>query len=133
MTDLVICSYSREGKTMSYSWINTVSQCNNIVIFQNLLEASKDVMADWLDSHHGSEVSEKSIFAALSQYWEEQFHVDMDSLNVSTESFRTRGYKTFFMLNSAEHEILNAYKYKNIKKLSIFQAQISLECYFSCP
>ena len=43
-----------------------------------------------------------------------------------------RGYKTVFMLNSAEHEISNAHKYKNIKKLSIFQAQTSLECYFSC-
>ena len=29
---------------------------------------------------------------------------------------RPRGYKTFFMLNSIEHEILNAHKYKNIKK-----------------
>ena len=43
-----------------------------------------------------------------------------------------RGYKTFFMLNSVEHEILNAHKYKNIKKFSIFQTQISRECYFSC-
>ena len=25
-----------------------------------------------------------------------------------------RGKKTFFMLNSIEHEILNAHKYKNI-------------------
>ena len=34
-----------------------------------------------------------------------------------------RGYKTFFyMLKSAEHEILNAYKYKSIKKFSYFQA-----------
>ena len=45
---------------------------------------------------------------------------------------RLRDFETFFMLNSAEHEILNAHKYKNIKKLSIIQAQISLECYFSC-
>ena len=37
-----------------------------------------------------------------------------------------------FMLNSAEHEILNAHKYKNIEKLGIFQTQISLECCFSC-
>ena len=29
-----------------------------------------------------------------------------------------RGYKTFFMLNSVEHEILNADKYKTIKKFS---------------
>ena len=44
---------------------------------------------------------------------------------------RPRDYKTFFMLKSTEHEILNAHKYENIKKFSIFQAQISLECYFS--
>ena len=33
-------------------------------------------------------------------------------------SIRPRGYKTFFMVNSDEHEILNAHKYKNIKKFS---------------
>ena len=43
-----------------------------------------------------------------------------------------QGYKTFFMLNSAEHKILIAHMYENIKKFSILQAQISLECYFSC-
>ena len=42
-----------------------------------------------------------------------------------------RGYKTFFVLNSVEHEILKAHKYKNIKKFGIFKAQLSLECYFS--
>ena len=35
-----------------------------------------------------------------------------------------------FILNSAEHEILKVlkYMYKNIKKFSIFQTQVSLEC-----
>ena len=47
------------------------------------------------------------------------------------KEIRARGYKTFFMLHSAEREILNAHKYKYIKKFSFFQAQISLECYFS--
>ena len=42
----------------------------------------------------------------------------------------SRGYKTFFVLNSVEHEILNAHKYKNIKKFGLFKAQLSLECYF---
>ena len=28
--------------------------------------------------------------------------------------------KTFFMLSSVEHEIVNAHKYKNIKNFSIF-------------
>ena len=36
------------------------------------------------------------------------------------------------MLNSTEHEILNAHKYEIVKKFSILQAQIILECYFSC-
>ena len=31
----------------------------------------------------------------------------------------------------AEHDILNDRKYKKFKKFSFFQAQISLECYFS--
>ena len=44
---------------------------------------------------------------------------------------RPRGYKTFSMLNSVKHKILNAHKYTKIKKFSIFQAQIRLECYFS--
>ena len=44
---------------------------------------------------------------------------------------RARGYKTFFMLNSVEHEILNADKLKNIKKVGFFYAQVRLECYFS--
>ena len=35
-----------------------------------------------------------------------------------------------FMLNSAEYEILNAHKHKNIKKFGCFQAHIGLECYF---
>ena len=45
---------------------------------------------------------------------------------------RDHMFKSFFMFNSAENEILNARKYKNIKKFNIFQTQISLECYFSC-
>ena len=34
------------------------------------------------------------------------------------------------MLNSGEHGVLNVYKYKNILKNRIFQAQVSLECFF---
>ena len=38
-----------------------------------------------------------------------------------TETNQAWGYKNIFMLNSAEHKILNAHKYKDIKKLSIFR------------
>ena len=40
-----------------------------------------------------------------------------------------RGYKTFFILNSVEHEILNPH-IKNIEKFGFFKAHISLQCYF---
>ena len=33
---------------------------------------------------------------------------------------RARGYKTFLMLNSTEHDIFTANKYTNIKKFSFF-------------
>ena len=32
-----------------------------------------------------------------------------------------QGYKTFFMLNSVEHEILNAHMYKDIKEFGFFR------------
>ena len=40
---------------------------------------------------------------------------------ITFRATRARGYKTFFMLNSAEHEISNAHKYKSIEKLSILR------------
>ena len=54
-------------------------------------------------------------------------------INIIPVNTRPPGYKTFFVLNSVEHEILNAHKYKNIKKFGLFKAQLSLECYFSRP
>ena len=41
-------------------------------------------------------------------------------VNMVQETTRPRGYKTFFILNSVEHEILNAHKYKNFKNFSFF-------------
>ena len=38
-----------------------------------------------------------------------------DDFVPSNRHTRAQGYKTFSMLNSIEHEILNARKYKNIK------------------
>ena len=42
-----------------------------------------------------------------------------------------RGCKDFSMLDSVQHDILNAHKYENFKKFGLYKAQISLECYFS--
>ena len=43
------------------------------------------------------------------------------SLGLMAEyAIRVRGYKTFSMLTSAEFELLNAHKYKNIEKFCFF-------------
>ena len=50
---------------------------------ENLLVKAKDLLSDWLDKEKGSTVTENSIFSKLPQYWEEQYHKDMEALNVS--------------------------------------------------
>lgn len=57
---------------------------------QELLLASKDVLSDWLDNQHGSEVTDKSIFSKLYQHFEQEYHEDMNSLNVLGADVLTR-------------------------------------------
>ena len=63
--------------------------------------------------------------------WGRELHADVGFLVPLRQSCLSRGYKAFFVLNSAEHEILNAHEDKKIKKFSFLQAQISRECYIS--
>lgn len=58
---------------------------------QVLLEEAKDVLSDWLDSMHGSEVTDNSIFSELPKFWEAEFHKDMEALNVSVADGRDLG------------------------------------------
>ena len=48
------------------------------------------------------------------------FRIVFAKSSFRTYEARSRGYKTFFVLNSIEHKILNAHKYKNIKKFGLF-------------
>lgn len=43
----------------------------------------KDPLSDWLDTKYGSTVRDNAIFNTLPRHWEEEFHKDMDALNVS--------------------------------------------------
>ena len=53
------------------------------------------------------------------------------SLHVILPQIRPRGYKTFFMLNSVEHKILNAHKYnQEIRILLGSDKPKKLKCYF---
>lgn len=55
-----------------------------------LLTAAQDILADFLDKQKGSEVQENAIFSELPQHWEEEFHKDMEALNVLPADCLTR-------------------------------------------
>ena len=55
-----------------------------------LLRDGKDLLSDWMDSQHGSTVTENKIFAELPRYWEEEYHKDMEALNVLPPDCLTR-------------------------------------------
>lgn len=55
-----------------------------------LLVDGKDLFSDWLDKKHGAEITDNAIFAKLPKYWEEEFHRDMESLNVLPANCLTR-------------------------------------------
>ena len=47
-------------------------------------------------------------------------YIFFDFIAIVTIKFRPRGYKTFFILNSVEHEIVNAHKYKKYQEIRPF-------------
>ncbi|XP_046748618.1 cysteine--tRNA ligase, cytoplasmic [Diprion similis] len=55
-----------------------------------LLNQARDPLAEWLDREKGSTVTENSIFNKLPQYWETEYHKDMDALNVLRPNVLTR-------------------------------------------
>ena len=56
-------------------------------IEDKLLELACEPLSAWLDSQYGSEVRDHSIFQALTRHWEEEYHKDMHSLNVSASQY----------------------------------------------
>ncbi|XP_004852181.2 cysteine--tRNA ligase, cytoplasmic isoform X1 [Heterocephalus glaber] len=57
---------------------------------QVLMEEAKDLLSDWLDSTCGNKVTDNSIFSKLPKFWEEEFHKDMEVLNVLPPDVLTR-------------------------------------------
>ncbi|XP_015599244.1 cysteine--tRNA ligase, cytoplasmic [Cephus cinctus] len=55
-----------------------------------LLREARDPLAEWLDKTKGDSVTENSIFSKLPQFWESEYHKDMDTLNVLRPNVLTR-------------------------------------------
>ncbi|EDW74680.1 uncharacterized protein Dwil_GK15775 [Drosophila willistoni] len=56
----------------------------------NYLNEAKDPISEWLDKQKGAQINDNSVFEALPQYWEDQFHNDMKSLNILPPDVLTR-------------------------------------------
>ena len=59
-------------------------------------------------------------FILLSAFSNVTVSVSCHREDMECTSSCLRGYKTFSMLNSAEHEILNAHKYKKYQEIQLF-------------
>ncbi|TFK53566.1 cysteinyl-tRNA synthetase [Heliocybe sulcata] len=57
---------------------------------QTLVEASSDVLSEWLDKELKTTVTDHSIFRSLSSYWEDRFFEDMSRLRVREPDTITR-------------------------------------------
>ncbi|XP_013397069.2 cysteine--tRNA ligase, cytoplasmic-like, partial [Lingula anatina] len=55
-----------------------------------LLADAQDILSDWLDGLHGSEVTDNAIFATLPKHFEAEYFNDMDALNVEPPDVLTR-------------------------------------------
>ncbi|KAJ3640885.1 hypothetical protein Zmor_027419 [Zophobas morio] len=56
----------------------------------NYVYKSKDPLSDWLDTKFGATVTDNKIFASLPQHWEQEFHKDMEALNILKPHVLTR-------------------------------------------
>ena len=89
-------------------------------------------------------VSEKSIFSISKPYWKVSEFLRQGLLRNKTSAKcgvllvcalsqnRPRGYKTFSMLNSAEHEILNTHQYKKNHEIQLIPGSYKPRMPFSC-
>lgn len=57
---------------------------------KSFLGSIKDPLSDWLDREKGNQVTENSIFESLPRHWENEFHTDMELLNVKMPDVLTR-------------------------------------------
>ncbi|XP_045483000.1 cysteine--tRNA ligase, cytoplasmic [Harmonia axyridis] len=57
---------------------------------KEFIAASKDPLSDWLDTKLGHTITDNAIFSSLPRHWEEEFHKDMDTLNILKPDVLTR-------------------------------------------
>ncbi|GFR89322.1 cysteine--tRNA ligase, cytoplasmic-like [Elysia marginata] len=95
---------------------------------------AKDVLAPWLDKQKGSEVTDNSIFSELPKFWEEEFHKDLEALNVLPADVLTRVSEYVPEIVTFVQQIIhNGYAYESNRSV-YFDTKVfdSSTCHFYC-
>lgn len=69
-----------EGLTKA---VSNGNEAEIIKMRTHYLAEAKDPIAEWIDGKQGAHVNDNTVFEALPRFWEDKFHNDMKSLNVS--------------------------------------------------
>ncbi|XP_028403156.1 cysteine--tRNA ligase, cytoplasmic-like [Dendronephthya gigantea] len=67
---------------------NDLSSGNNLA--NEILDKAFDPFSAWLDKQFGSGITDHQIFAELPRHWENEFHKDMEALNILPADCLTR-------------------------------------------
>jgi cysteinyl-tRNA synthetase len=70
--------------------VETANDVEIPIARNQLQEAAKPPLCDWLDSKLGGGVRDKKIFENLTRYWENEFNEDMNALNILPPNVLTR-------------------------------------------
>lgn len=90
MMSRIITEAKSQKEMFSKVLSDNVSAEQLTVETENLLAKWYDPLSELLDKQFGAGVTDHKIFGALTQYWENEFHEDMASLNILPADILTR-------------------------------------------
>ena len=118
-----ICGFSASCWPWPLTWFNILA-ISAICSWFRILE--------WPSAPPTVEYKDLSELANFCTYQGNQEKLELFLEKTSVPHIRAQGYKTFFMLNSAENEICSAYKKLNTSTLNFLPAQQKWAWNFSC-
>ncbi|TPX66703.1 cysteine---tRNA ligase [Spizellomyces sp. 'palustris'] len=88
--DLFVKTATRTVQALASAKTSLASGSTGKDAADHLLDASRDVVASWIDSKHGHTVTDPKVFREFAAYWEDEYFKDMDALNIRRPDVLTR-------------------------------------------
>jgi len=90
MLTKILDRVSDSGSAMMQMVVDDKTPEEQSVALEALINTAHDPLSDILDKQFGAGVTEHKIFSELTQYWEKDFHEDMQALNILPADVLTR-------------------------------------------